>query len=518
VIADLQNLSLAAETAGNRRLMNIEAVEPSSAFARLRCAADPAAFACIVYTSGSTGEPKAVILNHRNMLHQASLFVAAYHICIEDRIALLTAGTSNSVHNALLALVAGAALLPFDVRRNGVDRLAEWFAAEEISICMMSSPLFRSLCEACTAKNFPALRLLRLRSEAVYKSDFELYKKHLPKHCILTVGLASSETGMLRNGFFDHDSRISGNEVPVGYAVADKEVWLEDADGRRLGLNAIGEIVVRSKYLSPGYWRRPDLTEAKFKSDPEGGEKRICLTGDLGMMLADGYLVHKGRKDFRVKVRGYRVELAEVEQALLSYPGVREAVVVAAKNKAGESGLTAYFTSQKDQRPAVNELRRFLEQKLPSFMSPSVIIALDSLPLTRNGKVDRSALPALDGSRPDLSTAFLAPRNPTEERLAGIWSDVLGLDCVGVTDNFFELGGHSLAAARIISRLIKAFQLELPIGALFQSPTVRDMAAVIMQNQNSVASQHYLSQVLNELDKLSEFEATQLLNAESRKK
>jgi acyl carrier protein len=283
-------------------------------------------------------------------------------------------------------------------------------------------------------------------------------------------------------------------------------------------LNAIGEIVVRSKYLSPGYWRRPDLTEAKFKSDPEGGEKRICLTGDLGMMLADGYLVHKGRKDFRVKVRGYRVELAEVEQALLSYPGVREAVVVAAKNKAGESGLTAYFTSQKDQRPAVNELRRFLEQKLPSFMSPSVIIALDSLPLTRNGKVDRSALPALDGSRPDLSTAFLAPRNPTEERLAGIWSDVLGLDCVGVTDNFFELGGHSLAAARIISRLIKAFQLELPIGALFQSPTVRDMAAVIMQNQNSVASQHYLSQVLNELDKLSEFEATQLLNAESRKK
>jgi acyl carrier protein len=379
---------------------------------------------------------------------------------------------------------------------------------------MMSSPLFRSLCEVCTAENFPALRLLRLRSEAVYRSDFELYKKHLPRRCILAVGLASSETGFFRNGFFDHDSQIFGNEIPVGYAVADKEVWLQDSDGKRLGSNEIGEIVVRSKYLSPGYWRRPDLTEGKFESDPEGGEKRICLTGDLGMMLPDGCLVHKGRKDFRIKVRGYRVELAEVEKALLSHPGVSEAVVVAATNEAGENRLAAYFTPKKEQPPAVNELRCFLKEKLPSFMSPSVIVALESLPLTRNGKVDRNALPTAGSSRPDLSTAFIAPTNPTEERLAAIWADVLGLDCVGVDDNFFELGGHSLSAARIISRVIKTFQLELSIEALFQTPTVRDMAAVIRQNETSIATQDDMSQLLKELEKLSEAEAERVLGTE----
>jgi acyl carrier protein len=147
-------------------------------------------------------------------------------------------------------------------------------------------------------------------------------------------------------------------------------------------------------------------------------------------------------------------------------------------------------------------------------MSPSVIVALESLPLTRNGKVDRNALPTAGGSRPDLSTAFIAPTNPTEERLAAIWADVLGLDCVGVDDNFFELGGHSLSAARIISRVIKTFQLELSIEALFQTPTVRDMAGVIRQNETSIATQDDMSQLLKELEKLSEAEAERVLGTE----
>jgi acyl carrier protein len=377
----------------------------------------------------------------------------------------------------------------------------------------MSSPLFRSLCEACTMEHFPALRLLRLRSESVYRSDFELYRKHVPQQCILNVGLASSETGLFRNGYFDHDSRIAGNEVPVGYAVSDKEVWLEDSEGRRLGPNEIGEIVVRSRYLSPGYWRRPDLTAMKFRADPEGGDKRVCLTGDLGMMLPDGCLVHKGRKDFRVKIRGYRVELAEIENALRSYPGVTEAVVLALKNKAGESRLAAYFTSRLEHRPTAKELRAFLEQKLPSFMSPSVIMPMDALPLTPNGKVDRKALPVPDRSRPDLSSSYVAPGNATEERLAAIWADVLGLDCVGVEDNFFELGGHSLAAARIISRVIKTFRLELPLDALFHSPTVRGMTGMMLQNQSLTAGEEYLSHILNDLDKLSDAEAERVLAA-----
>lgn len=516
VIADRQNFSLATETAGRRRLVNFESVGHAGPSPDIRRRNDPTAYACIVYTSGSTGEPKAVILNHSNMLHQSSLFVAAYHLCVEDRIALLTTGTSNSVHNAFLTLVVGATLLPFDVRRNGIKRLVAWLAEEAISICVMSSPLFRSLCEALTGEeSFPALRLLRLRSESVYKSDFELYKQHLPKHCILASGLASSETGLFRNCFFDHDSQIAGNEVPVGYAVPDKEVWLQDAQGRRLGFNETGEIVVRSKYISPGYWRSSELTKAKFKEDPEDGEKRIYTTGDLGMMLPDGCLIHKGRADFRVKVRGYRVELAEVERAILGHPGVREAVVISAANPSGESRLVAYFTPRQGLGPSVNDLRHYLGEKLPNYMCPAMFMALDSLPLTRNGKVDRDALPAPDNFRPNLSTTFVAPRNPTESKLALIWADVLCLDRIGVDDNFFDLGGHSLSATRIISRVIKSFQMELPVNALFQSPTVGDMAAVIRQNQNPMASQDRLAQILSELENLSEAEAERVLHAES---
>jgi acyl carrier protein len=304
----------------------------------------------------------------------------------------------------------------------------------------------------------------------------------------------------------------------VGYAVEDKEIWLLDADGGRVGFNEIGEIVVRSRYLSPGYWRRPDLTEAKFKTDPHGGEERLCFTGDLGLMLPDGCLMHKGRVDFRVKVRGYGVELAEVERTLLKHTGVREAVVMAGKNKAGESRLVAYFTSSQQSRPTVSDLRSFLQEKLPSYMMPSTFIGLDAMPLTRNGKLDRNTLPAPGNSRPELSTPFMAPRNSTEKSLADIWAEVLCLDQVGIDDNFFDLGGHSLSATRIISRVIESFQLKLSIDALFKSATVADMAAIIVQKHSQKASQEDISRILSELEALSEMEAQQMLDREMQNK
>ena len=266
------------------------------------------------------------------------------------------------------------------------------------------------------------------------------------------------------------------------YNLEGTEVLLLDDDGKQVGDNEVGQIVARSRYLSKGYWRRPDLTEAKFKSDPNGGQERLYLTGDLGLMRTDGCLLYKGRKDFRVKIRGYGVEVAEVEKRLLNHPDVREAIV-AKQNPLGESYLVAYFTVQSQSAPTVSELRCFLLEKLTDYMVPSAFVMLDAMPLTAHGKLDRTVLPVPDGSRPQLDVAYAGPRTSVEERLVEIWQEILDIRPVGIHDNFSDVGGHSLAGAGLISRLNRTFGLDLSIRVLFKAPTVARLTSVVEVEQ-----------------------------------
>jgi acyl-coenzyme A synthetase/AMP-(fatty) acid ligase/acyl carrier protein len=511
VISDHQNLRLARETASSgSQVIDFQTSEFDASAEDLRLPMAPDASASIIYTSGSTGRPKGAVQNHRNMLHNNFLRTNDCHVCPEDRVAALTAATANSIFDVLLPLVNGAALLPFDVRHEGVNRLASWLTSEKISLCAMSSRLFRAFCQTLTgAETFPYLRLIRLRSETAQKSDVALYRKYFSADCILYSGLAATEAGNLSSYYIDHHLTIPGDELPVGYAFQDKEVKLLDDNGREVGFNEAGEIVVRSRYLSPGYWNRPDLTQSKFRPDPSGDGRRIYVTGDLGLMLPDGCLIHKGRKDFRVKIRGYGVEIAEVEKVLLAHMEIKEAVVLAEPDESGEDRLLAYIT-----RPAsslsVVELRNFLAQKLPDYMIPSRFTFVDALPLTSSGKLDRKALPKLDEHRPELSQSYVAPQNEVERMLAEIWAEVLSLDRVGVHDNFFDLGGHSLAAARVVSQVIKQFRLELPLQSLFKAPTVAEMAAVIDERQKNRLTEEELERILTELETMSEEEAKKL--------
>jgi acyl carrier protein len=246
-------------------------------------------------------------------------------------------------------------------------------------------------------------------------------------------------------------------------------------------VDAVGEIAVRSRYLSPGYWRQPDLTQATFRPDPTGGPERLYLTGDLGRRLPDGCLVHLGRKDFQVKIRGFRVEVAEVEGALLSLPTIKEAVVVAREERPGEQRLVAYLVPTQRPAPTVSVLRRALAATLPDYMVPSAFVVVDTLPRTPAGKVDRRGLPAPERLRPSLHVPFASARTPLEERLAGIWAEVLGVDRVGIHDHFLDLGGQSLLATSLVSRVLTTFQVDLPLRTLFESPTVAEMALAIGQ-------------------------------------
>ena len=481
VISNRQNAPVISRIADRDcQLIELESVNPKISAENLGLSIAPEALAFLVYTSGSTGQPKGVMQDHRSRLHQFMWSTNTYHICMHDRSSLLMSGTSSALVVSLRTLLNGATLLPFDVRREGVSSLASWLLLERISVCVISSPLFRSFCETLTGdEGFPDLRLIRLSSETAFKSDFDLYKKYFATNCILTNGLSPTEAGALTDYFMDQDTEISGNEIPVGYPLADVEILLLDDESNRRGPNRVGEMAVKSRYLSSGYWRRPDLTAAKFRPDPEGTDARVYLTGDLGLMLPGGCLFHKGRKDSRVKIRGYGVETAEVEVVLRDYRGVNDAIVLAHQNKSGEARLVAYFTSPLRPGPSGNELRAFLKEKLPDCMIPSAFMLLDAVPLTPSGKLDREALPDPKNSRSDLTTPPLAPRTLREKKLVKIWAKELNIDQVGVHDNFFDLGGDSLLAMRVISRIRDELQVELSLSKFFETPTAAALACYL---------------------------------------
>jgi len=520
VVTNSRNLRLATELSkGGCRVLNIDNLVSGLCAENPSFSISPDTYAYVLYTSGSTGQPKGVIQNHRNLLHKVMVISNSFHICALDRLSLLhSCGFSASVDNFFGALLNGATLLPFNIKEDGLSNLVKWLIHEEITIYNSVTSVFRHLVNTLTGEEkFPKIRLFKIGAEQVTKDDFDLYKKIFSPDCIFVTGLGSNETGRTRLYFIDKATEILGSTVPTGYAVPDKDILLLDESGKEVGVNRVGEIVVKSSYMSPGYWRRPDLTRAAFLPDPEGGDKRIYLTGDLGLLLPDGCLMLRGRKDFQVKLRGQRVEVAEIERALRELETVKEVVVAAWDVRSDEKRLVAYVVPARQPRPAAGELRGVLLKKLPEYMVPSNFVFLDALPLTPNGKVDRRALPEPGKVRPDLDTEYVAPRTPIEAELTKIWAEVLYLNRVGVHDNFFDLGGHSLTATRVVSRVLTRFQLEIPLQSLFVAPTVAEMAAVIEAHQRKNIGEADLERMLTEVESLSEDEARRQIAEESGK-
>ncbi|MEE9569908.1 MAG: amino acid adenylation domain-containing protein [Candidatus Binatia bacterium] len=408
VVTTSERFALAKEVLQPRqKLLNLDEIDLKVSTENLCLPISPDTLVNIIYTSGSTGQPKGAVHNHRTGLYQAMHYTNDLHICPDDRLSLLhSCSFSASVYSLFGALLNGATLLPFALKSEGLAPLTHWLSQEEITICRAVATVLRYFLRSLTGgEKFPKLRLVYVGGEPVYRSDVELFRKLLPETC-LVVNMGANETGLMRQHFIHEDSLINGDVVSVGYAVDDKEILLLDESGKEVGFNCVGEIAVRSRYLSRGYWRRPDLTQAAFLPDPEGGDRRIYQTGDLGRMRPDGCLEHLGRKDFQVKIKGQRVELTEVEMALLAHIGIKEVVVTAKQNESGSQKLIAYLVARHPQ-PTVNELRDFLTQKLPGYMVPSIFVMLDRLPLTESGKLDRQALPDPGNARPELITRSL---------------------------------------------------------------------------------------------------------------
>jgi len=474
------------------RILDIDNISSKVSTDRPNVSVSADMIAYIMYTSGSTGKPKAVMQNHRNLLQQTLVYTNSLHISAEDKLTLVHSCANGAcTPNLFGTLLNGAALYPFDVRNYGAIQLSKYLSIEGITIYHSIPALFRSWAHSLSgAENFSHLRIVHLSGDAASKKDLQLYKKHLPPTCVFVHRLGSREANTIFLHLMDKHCEFIRNMVPVGPAVQGKGVFLIDDNGERVRDGEVGEIVIKSRYLSPGYWRDPERTKAVFEVVPDENGIRTFRTGDLGRLLPDGSFEHLGRKDDRVKIRGYRVETAEVELTILNQGDIKEVAVVARENRDGETELVAYIVSAVDPVPPISELRRFIETTLPLHMIPSAFMFMSHLPVLPGGKLDRNALPEPTWNRQTLDSAFVPPHTPVEKTLSSIWREVFEVEEIGIKDSFFDFGGHSLTATKIIAAICETYQVEAELRLLFDNPTIEKLAAAITEKLTNESSHH----------------------------
>ena len=438
----------------------------------------PDTLACLLYTSGSTGEPKGVLRTHRNLLHRARCAVGSLGIGVGDRVsALHSPAFGAGLRDVLAALLGGATLCPFDIRRQGLGALADWIERERISVlCAVVTTLRHFLGSLGPEERFPSIRVVRLGSEALFREDVERLRARLAPDCVIVAGYGASEASGIVEYRIGPDTALPLGRVPAGYPLEGVEILILGETGTPLPPGEAGEIAVRSRYLSPGYWRRPDRTRAAFTGPAAANAPRVYHTGDLGRLGPDGCLELIGRLDHQVKVRGYLVHPDEIERRLAEHPEVRQAAVVG-QDGAGGTRLVAYVVAAAAPGPSPAALRRFLQARLPDYMLPAAFVSLPVLPTSPSGKLDRAALPATDERA--RAAEFVRLRNPLEHQIAALWEELFDLRPIGATDDFFELGGNSLLAAIFVARLERACGRPLTPSLLLRGGTVGEVAAAL---------------------------------------
>lgn len=434
--------------------------------------------AYLVYTSGTTGRPKGVIQSHRSVIHSTMRFTTFCDVTHEDRFSLTYSfGYAATITDLFGSLLSGSALCLNNLYEKGVGSLVAWLNAERISCFFVVPSTFRALTRQLEPTyKFTTVRLLFFGGETSRQSDFETFKQHFSSTCVLKNGFGVTEMVNVVKWFVPRTFVSPNGIVPIGFPMPGVDILLVDESNKEVADGQIGEIVVKSEYLSPGYWRQPDLTRQKFYSDPAGGLVRCYKTGDLGQKMPDGCLMHLGRIDSQVKIRGVRVEVAGVEDAIQCLPGVQEVCVVVQSLPNGSNRLIAFVVTTQD---TASTLRKRLEQSVPSHMVPAVFVLLDALPLTPNGKIDRQALPSTKNVRSALLGEFVAPVTGFEARVVAVWESVLDITPIGIKDKFLDLGGDSLSAVTIISQVERLFGQPLDQSLLLSAETPERMAAVI---------------------------------------
>jgi len=472
----------------------------------------PGNLAYVIYTSGSTGQPKGAMNTHRGISNRLRWMQDAYHLTDADRVLQKTPFSFDvSVWEFFWPLITGACLVvALPGGHQDPEYLLKVISEKKITTLHFVPSMLHSFLEAHGIENCDSLKLVICSGEAL---AFELREKVFARLCVRLHNLYGPTEASVDVTSWNCECVEDRRIVPIGRPIANTQIYLLDAYLQPVPIGVPGELYIGGTGLARGYLNRPELTSEKFIPDPFTLEvgARIYKTGDLARYLPSGDIEFLGRIDHQVKLRGFRIELAEIEAVLGQHPAVREAVVVSKEDEPGNKLLVAYIIPNQDAPPTVSELRSFMKARLPEYMVPFAFVVLQALPLTPNGKVDRRALPQPDRGSLQLDRAFVPPRNTVEEVLAGIWTEVLKLDRVGIHDNFFDLGGHSLLVIRVVSRVRDAFQVDLPLRAVFENPTVAGLTVTIIDHPSGGEKVERIAQLLMAVSQLSPDEVETLL-------
>jgi amino acid adenylation domain-containing protein len=435
--------------------------------------------AYVIYTSGSTGQPKGVEITHASLMNLVSWHQSAFEVTSGDRASLLAGvGFDAAVWETWPYLTAGASLhLPDEGTRLSPELLRDWLVTEGISISFLPT----ALAERVLTLEWPpttALRILLTGAETLRRFPstnlpFQLVNNYGPTECTVVA-----TSGFVLPG-------ISPDTLPtIGRPIANTEVYILDENRQQVAVGTSGELHIGGAGMARGYLNRPELTAERFIQNPfspfsNDPASRLYKTGDLACYLENGEIAYLGRIDDQIKILGHRIEPNEIVTALDRHPTIRASLVVAREDVGSEKQLVAYVIPNPESQPAATDLQDFLRNELPEYMVPAVFVQMKNFPLRQNGKLDRAILPAPNAENTLRDEEFIAPRTPTEERLAAMLSSLLGLGQVGVRDNFFMLGGHSLLGTQLISHIRGKFGVELALRTLFDSPTIEQLSLEI---------------------------------------
>ncbi|KAB8321067.1 non-ribosomal peptide synthetase [Tolypothrix campylonemoides VB511288] len=433
-----------------------------------------------IYTSGSTGRPKGVQIRHQAVVNFLSSMSAQPGIVPEDVLVAVTTITFDiAALELFLPLSTGArVVLTPDLMVDGGQSIAA-LATSSATVMQGTPATWRTLMQV----GFLGNRQLKILCGG------EALSRELATQLLERADSLWNMYGPTETTIWSAVSQVqAGSQVSIGRAIANTQFYILDTNNQPVPVGVAGELHIGGDGLARGYLNRPELTAEKFIPNPFGDAgSRLYKTGDLVRYKTDGNIEYIGRIDHQVKVRGFRIELPEIEALLNQHPTVQQAVVIA-KEIAGDKRLVAYLVSQTEAIPEVGELRSFLKQQLPEYMVPSYFVVLESLPLTPNGKVDRKALPDPEHTRVETE-AYVAPRNEIERVLSAVWQEVLNLEKVGVNDNFFELGGHSLLVIQVHSKLnnnkLLGINRDISVVDLFKYPTISTLAQYLGQQQDA---------------------------------
>ncbi|WP_211234360.1 non-ribosomal peptide synthase/polyketide synthase, partial [Paenibacillus taiwanensis] len=444
--------------------------------------------AYVIYTSGTTGKPKGTLIEHKNVVRLLFNSKNLFDFGPSDTWTLFHSFCFDfSVWEMYGALLYGGKLIivPQLTAKNPAAFM-ELLAEQQVTILNQTPTYFYQLLREVLADGSPELRIRQVifGGEALSPQLLHDWRQKYPRTQLINMyGITETTVHVTYKEITELE--IEQAKSNIGFPIPTLKIYVLDASRQCVPIGVAGEMYVAGDGLARGYLHRPELTADRFVDHPWEPGAKMYKTGDLARWLPDGNIEYLGRIDHQVKIRGYRIELGEVEAQLSKLDAVRETIVIAREDVGGDKQLCAYFVA--DRLLTVGELRSELAEELPAYMIPAYFVQLERMPLTSNGKVDRKALPAPEGSI-NTGSQYIAPRSTLEAQLADIWQEVLGLATVGVNDNFFEVGGHSLRATTLINKVHERLHVHLPLREVFRLPTIEAQAAAIAELSEEATS------------------------------